>query len=450
MKLLILLGLISSSVFANTNKAPDNFDYLDGKATFVDFTTVDSSIEYNVGSSTVLATSRVEFEMPSTGYPVFDLIPNIKNLEINGIKSQAAEIKDPTSVTTLRVLNKKLKAGTHTMIITNEISSNLKFGTKNVRSAFWMTDLKDRSYIEQYLPTNFEFDQYQQLLEIKVMGESDLDEHKLYTNGTITKVAKNHFKIVYPSYFTASSLYFHMAEVGAFDEIEFTYESISGKTIPVIAYKKSLFTSLAAVKRTTLSVLKELEAKLGAWSHPNLTIYLSGSGGMEYSGATITSMRALGHEITHSFFARGVMPISGNSGWIDEAIASWRDAGYKSAITPNFSSTKMAAHSQYKRTTDRKAYTQGANFMSFLNKRLESQGGLISFLSEFYLKNTHKTIDTQFFITELEKFSGEKFTKEFNQYIFGMSEAIVEDQKGLVAPNPYHPKLSKKQLLELL
>lgn len=450
MKLLILLGLFSTCAFANVTKSPDNFTYLDGMAIFVDFKTVDSSIEYNVASATVLATSRVEFEMPSDGYPIFDLIPNVASIEIDGIKSQAAEVKDPTSITRLRVLNKKLTAGTHTMIITNEISSNLRFSAKSVRSAFWMSDLSDRKYMEQYLPTNFEYDQYQQLLEVKIVGEANLDEHKLYTNGEVTTVAKNHFKVVYPEYFTASSLFFHMVEVGAFEEIKFEYKSISGKTIPIVAYKKSIFTSLRTVKTTTLSVLKELEEKLGAWSHPSLIIYLAGSGGMEYSGATITSMAALGHEITHSFFARGVMPVNGNSGWIDEAIASWRDDGYRSVSSPNFSSTTMASHSQYRRTTDRKAYTQGANFMAFLNKRLENQGGLIAFLSEFYLQYKHTNITTDFFRTELEKFSGEKFSKEFNQYIFGLSATAADKQKGSQTPNPYHPKLTKKQLLELL
>ena len=62
-----------------------------------------------------------------------------------------------------------------------------------------------------------------------------------------------------------------------------------------------------------------------------MTIYIAGRGGMEHCGATITSMSALAHEITHSWFARGVMPANGNAGWIDEGTARWRDRGYPTA-----------------------------------------------------------------------------------------------------------------------
>lgn len=451
MKLLILLTLlISNALASDALKAPSNFKYLDSKATFVDLLYVDSVIEYNVKTATVTATSTIEFEIESEGYPIFDLIPNPTSIEINGIGSQANEIQDPSSTTRMRVLNKKLKAGSHIMVVKNQIDSNLKFSAKSVRSAFWMTDLSDRKYIEQYLPTNFEYDQYQQTLEIKVMGEANLEEHRLYTNGKVTKLSKNHFKVVYPEYFTASSLFFHMVEVGAFEEVSFSYDSISGAKIPVTIYKKSIFTSLTVAKNKTLAVLAELEKKLGPWSHPNLTIYIAGSGGMEYSGATITSMGALGHEITHSFFARGVMPINGNAGWIDEAIASWRDDGYRSVSSPNFVTTKMAAHSEYRRKTDRNAYTKGANFMAYINNRLSSQGGLITFLSGFYTRFTHTNINTNMFKKELEIFSGEDFTSEFNQYIFGMGAAEIANKKAHVDNNPYHPKMTKKQLLDIL
>ena len=79
--------------------------------------------------------------------------------------------------------------------------------------------------------------------------------------------------------------------------------------------------------------MRELEQTYGPYPHEALLIYCTGniSGGMEYAGATMTSLEALGHEITHSWFARGVMPANGNAGWIDEAIARWRDRGYPRA-----------------------------------------------------------------------------------------------------------------------
>jgi hypothetical protein len=63
---------------------------------------------------------------------------------------------------------------------------------------------------------------------------------------------------------------------------------------------------------------------------------------MEYCGATMTDPGALGHELTHSWFARGVMPANGNTGWIDEAVASWRDDGYpRASRAPNRSAVNL-------------------------------------------------------------------------------------------------------------
>ncbi len=168
---------------------------------------------------------------------------------------------------------------------------------------------------------------------------------------------------------------------------------------------------------------------------------------MEYSGATMTSLYALGHELTHSYFARGVMPVSGNSGWLDEAIASWRDDGYQSHETLRYSSAKMSGFSQYKRTTDRKAYNEGAKFMAYLNSRLESRGGLEGFLREVYSAYVHQNITTELFRSELEAFSGQSFKDQFKGHVYGENERKSQKRSG---ENPYHPRLSDKELRELL
>ena len=43
----------------------------------------------------------------------------------------------------------------------------------------------------------------------------------------------------------------------------------------------------------------------------------------------------------------------------------------------------MAGHSQYKRTTDRDAYTKGERFIAHLDYKFKAQGGLLPFLKDF-------------------------------------------------------------------
>src|SRR5690606_15920392 len=132
----------------------------------------------------------------------------------------------------------------------------------------------------------------------------------------------------------ASSLFFHLVDEGKYPETKYSYTSINGNIIPITLYTRSS-SQLKSYKEESLRVLKELEDTYGPWPHPSLIIYGAGLGGMEYCGATMSSLSALGHELTHSYFARGVMPQNGNAGWIDEAIASWRDKGYQRNEKPS-------------------------------------------------------------------------------------------------------------------
>lgn len=443
----ILMLALSAHVWADIKFAPKSFQHKNKQVVFVDFQTVDTLIKYDLLKGEVNAESVIQFTMEQPGLPVFDLKAPLKSALINGKQVAVNSIDSPDNVTTYMLINKQLPAGLHQLTIENSIDTNVKFSNTSVQSAFWMSDLTDRKYIEQYLPTNLEYDHYQQNLEVKIIGSTSADSHKIYTNGLINQMSKNHFKIEFPEYFTASSFFYHLTKEDEFYEQSYIYNSINGKQVPVVVYSRTENLVQKAVVESK-NVLKELEQKLGAWSHPSLTVYMAGMGGMEHAGATITSFSALGHEITHSFFARGVMPADGNSGWMDEAIASWRDDGYKAVRSPNFRSTQMSGHSQYRRTTDRKAYTQGANFMAYLNHRLDSQGGLVSFLAKMHDQFVHQSITTHMFKKELELFSGENFTADFNQYIFGNKS--LEDDKSLSVDNPYHPQLSQKQLMDLL
>jgi hypothetical protein len=444
MKLLLTL-LVTISGIAIAANSPANFPTNNSKAVFVDFIKANYTVKYDAKNDVASAYSVIEFTQSELGTPIFDLKENIKSIVINGEDTKSMSINSPGNTTEYMTISKVLPKGTHTLEIRNEINENIRFEKGGVQSAFWMSDLKDRTYLEQYLPTNVEFDHYKMDLNVKFIGNRTAQ--KIYTNGAVTKVSATEFNISYPEYFTASSMFFHTATDGRFKEVKSQYKSINGKIIPLIVYSKSSWNLKSAMSQSK-DVLAELEEKLGAWSHPSLVVYVAGQGGMEYCGATITSMAALGHEITHSFFARGVMPINGNSGWMDEAIASWRDKGYKSTSKPSFSSTSMAAHSQYKRTTDRKAYTEGANFMAYLNHNLTNLGGLEKFLSNMYGKYVHTSINTETFRSELENFSGLNFEKDFNKYIYGQGKK--SKSSSMRKSNPFHPELSKAQLQNLL
>lgn len=446
MKKFLALTLVSGSALANLHLAPPDFDSAKGRAIFVDFKTAQYDLTYDFNEQTVIVKSTVKFVADKSGHPIFDLIPTPRKVTIDGVKSSATERKDPNG-SKLRILDTRVSAGEHVMTMENEIRTNVNFREEQnrVSSAFWIRDLKYRKFMEQYIPANYEFDQYKMTMNISFVGEKN-PRQEFYTNGALTQTSKMSWKIEFPEYFTSSSPYYHTTPVGSKRTIRLDYQSVSGKTIPMTIYT-DWYLKTSDFRDEAVRVMAELEADYGAWGHPSFVAYgtLPG-GGMEHSGATQTSFGALDHEMLHSYFAKGVMPADGNSGWIDEAIASWRDYGYQRLPTPGIGGSNIGGHSVYQRNTDDRSYVLGRAFMGHLDFLLQNVGGLKAFLRGYFAAYNHTVVTTEHFKNNLEFFSGMNFDHEFDTYIYGKGE--VEERA--VRENPMHKAHSDRDLLNLL
>ena len=426
---------------------PPNFDLTtrSGKAVFIDLEQARYEITVDLQARTVKAHSILTFKQSEAGLPIFDLVPNPSLVKIDGQATRAPLIQSPEAATYVRVIDQELTAGEHTLEIDNVISTNVKWNTNDFAMGFFMSDLDDRQYLEQYLPTSFEYDNYQ--ASYKVVG-LDTSNYEIFSNGQVSW-NQDIAEVQFPSYFTTSSFYFHATSKLGLVKEEFIQKEKNGREIPVTVYSKTTTASgVSSFAQSTKKYLTELENDYGPFAHAKVVVYAVGPlyGGMEYCGATITSMYALGHELTHSYFARGVMPANGNSGWLDEAIASWRDANYKRLTTVNFSPTNMGGHSLYRRKTDDRAYTQGRDFMAYLDGRLAGQAGLKTVLASLHQKLTHTSIDQMIFINHLREASGIDFTADFDRSIWSGTDS----KWGTVNRNPMHPTLTQQQLAEML
>jgi hypothetical protein len=265
----------------------------------------------------------------------------------------------------------------------------------------------------------------------------------------VSSTGENSFKISYPDYYTASSIFFHTVPQGYTSELRFSLKSIDGRDIPAVVYftKNSWNTNLERLKVKTTEVFHELESDYGAFPHPSITVLQAGMGGMEYCGATMTDFSALGHELFHSYFARGVMPANGNSGWIDEALASWRDDGYQTLSTLSGTSG-MSSHSYYTRTTDQAAYSFGERFMSYLDGKLKTKGGLKPFMRHMIDKRVFSPIFVEEFMQEMSEFYDVSVIEDFKKYTFGKRGMF---DLNLKSNNSHiHRKMSVKELQNYL
>ena len=447
-KWIFLTTLVSTSAFANLHLAPPDFNTSHGRAVYVDFQSANYDITYNVlWKKKPVVKTTIKFISTKKGMPIFDLIPDVKNAELDGEKVEVVETESPDGSKLRQVLS-ETEPGEHTLTLENKFSKNVMYSLfkRSVSSAFWIRDLKARMFMEQYIPSNFEFDQYKMTYNLTFAGTSKANQD-IYTNGDIVQTSPTTYKISYPEYFTVSCPYFHITPKGQKKRRDFTYKSIDGRELPVTVYT-SWWSRPSKFEAEAKKIFAELEADYGPWGHKGLVAYetFPGTGGMEHSGATQTSVAALDHEMLHSYFAKGVMPANGNAGWIDEAIASWRDYGYQRKPLPGITGSNLGLGSIYQRNTDSRAYAIGREFMAYLDYQLQDKGGLKAFLRGYFAAYKHMVITQEHFKNNLEFFSGLDLTDAFNTYIWG------HNSEESIAPEVHeaHKMVTDKQLQEML
>ncbi len=200
MKLVAVFFLVSSAL-----AAPPSFDHQGNKAIFADFLTANYKIQYDVKAKKAVVVTEIEFATTETGHPLFDLIEEPTDVTLDGKQVQADEISSPDFSTYYRMLSASVAPGNHKLKLTNAITL-LRWSNNAVNSGFFVTDLNDRSMIEQYIPTSLEWDAYKMTFEVKVLNSST--EHKIYTNTTtIQTPGMNTWILNYPETYSTSSIY---------------------------------------------------------------------------------------------------------------------------------------------------------------------------------------------------------------------------------------------------
>ena len=448
---LTLLSLAHAHDKNDQTYRPVSFAYQFSKAAFVDFDEAVYDITYDIKAKSAVVVAQIKFQMLEAGYPIFDLVVDPSSVKLDGVITNAPVISTPSKETKVRIVNRLIQPGSYDLEIKVPLTNLVEFTDTGVKSAFWVTDLEDRFYLERYFPVNLEYDRVKMTFNLHYKNLKD--KQHVFSNGEMKWTSETDAQIVYPDYFTVNSLYFHTTPIGSVDKVETTFKSVNGRDLPVVVY-----TAKAAGSSSTLNSLMnlakrtfvELEGDYGAFPHSSITIYNAnlssmGLGGMEYAGATVTNQGALAHELFHSYFARGVSPANGNAGWIDESLASWRDNGYNRLMNM-FGSSSMASHETYTRKTDTQAYSFGARFMAFLDNKFAAKGGLKPFMNKLLEKKLFTPIFTDEFIKEMELFYGEDLKAVFNQYVFKKSLPNEKMQEM----NPPHRKMSQAELQSIL
>lgn len=459
---LIALAVLATACGSNENElnpalaTPDRSDWATSKIFEADgekyapanFLSSRISYSFDLASGTAAGSAEIVFQAVESGKAFFLSDPAITAAELDGDAITVQERRDPDGLNALRVLPASLVKGSrHTMKLSFVLpASRFSINGAGVGFITSMSDLGRGNYLEAYAPASFESDAYALRMDLKIVGA--VSTHSLFTNGTLLRKRANEWRVEFPSYFTSSSVYLHLTNT-PFVVRTGSYQGLNA-TIPLTVY--SLDASLAdeALRRLP-GYFAELEATYGPYAHQSFVAQIAGRGGMEYSGATITSVGALSHELTHSWFARGVMPSNGSSGWIDEAVASWRDFGYfRASSVGSRPPTNLGRISAFQRFTPSNCYVDGRALLAEFDFLLANQGGLRPVLASLYASYRHRTIRTEDFKAFLEEKTGLELSFLFERYIYAGDAAFPGDGVDMAAAeNSHHPELSQKELEKL-
>ena len=385
---------------------------------FVDFTRAEYRLEFDVENQEAIANSTVWFRCDSAGHPALSLRQQVISASLDGETVEMRDETAPDGLARFKSLSKSVEPGTHELKIKNALTELGPRWREPVRwysdpncfhCIFDMSDLqRDGGYLEAYLPSNYEYDHFQMTFRIHILRSSV--EHQVFSNGKIVDLGSGEWSIECPPYFATSSPWVNIGVKDEYASVASQFDSVDGRAIPVLIYTTKYLVGrgvdLSRFQTDTHRILDDLERDFGPFPHESVTVFATSMrhGGMEYAGATTTGLLSLRHELDHSYFARSITPANGDAGWIDEAIASWADAGYQREPSTPVGTTNMGKRSPYLRTTHTDAYTLGRDFLAHLDHVLRDHGGMKKMLARYAERKRFSSVNASEFQELVEEY----------------------------------------------
>ena len=322
--------------------APSPFLNADGqKVIFVDFIHAKYQLEFDVATREASVFSVISFMADSEGLAAISINQPVISATLNGRNVELLDQYSPDGMSIFKILSKPVSTGTHVLTVKSELTERGPYGhpitwysnPDCVECIFNMSDLRrsDGGYLEAFLPSNYNFDHFRMSFSVTILDS--LETHSVFSNGTISNLKQGHWKVEYPSFFTSSCPWFHLGPKNMYKCQRDKFPSSDGRKIQIFVYTKLRSQADKLLKKfvkKTKKILHKIETDFGPFPYQKLVVFARKERdiAMEYAGATVTYFRALPHELNHSYFARSIIPVNGDSGWIDEAIAEWWDRNH--------------------------------------------------------------------------------------------------------------------------
>lgn len=169
--------------------------------------------------------------------------------------------------------------------------------------------------------------------------------------------------------------------------------------------------------------LPELQSAVGPLPMPRgLSLVLTPTGGgMEYYGGSITSLRALQHEVFHMYWGCSTVLRTYRDSWLDEAVNMWYALSKDPAFAPieqSFRSDIVSARSPIGTGFDRRAYDEGARVVEAIARDLGSREAAVAWLRQVHATRSFAPFTTMDFAGFLRQDRGLDFTERLQRWLY--------------------------------
>ncbi len=218
------------------------------------------------------------------------------------------------------------------------------------------------------------------------------------------------------------------------EDVVVEQRTLAGVDVRVMASPGSSIDDVFARLEAWLPVL---EGDLGPFPMPRgLSVVLtSRGGGMEYYGATITSLAALRHEVFHMYFGCSTIATTYRDSWWDEAINMWHELSLSPsyrAIAETYSSDIVGGRSPIGVGFDTRAYDEGAQIIQAVAQDLGGRAAMIAYLRALHEGRLFVPFNTMELVAHLRETSGVDVEERFLRWLY-----TAEPIKAAQATSPH-------------
>ena len=388
----------------------------------MDVTAVEAALSFDCRGGVARSETVVRFTVEDADAPtVFDLRQEIESAQLDGsalaVESLAPNANDVRELPAVGEGDHELRLRYSLDLPRTTDPLPIGWTTNQPGLIFdlWMSDLHPGRYLESWIPAPLCHDRFALTIDLEISGTSL--PHAVFANGEYTATG-----VRYDPSFTSLS---PMLVIAPESRVE--VDETGGVTVAKLAGPEIDLGECNSMIREFLDHDREVFGEY-AFGDTFLAYLWATTRGMEYDGATTSSVGALEHEVLHSWFGRGVKPAAANDGWIDEGFVVWYTAGpprerrwaepFDRAEPP----VVLRPPGAYDRYTPRESYTAGPRFFAGIAALLDGADGLIEVMRRVYLERRGGFLSTDDLKYVLSEAAGQDLTWAFDRWVHGKDD----------------------------